>query len=69
MITIIQTNTEYWIAFILNYEKYESDFDIINNASITIDSLEVRTGLNLFFHLNDAVEPDIERVRSLEIFN
>lgn len=56
------------IAFILNNEKYESDFDIINNATITIDSLEARTGLDLFFNLNDAVEPDIEKTISKEIF-
>ena len=56
------------VAFILNNEKYESDFDIINNASLTIDSLEAVTGLDLFFNLNDAVEPDVEKVKSLEIF-
>jgi len=57
------------IAFILTNEKKESDFDIINNASISIDSLEVITGLDLFFNLNDNIEPIVEKTLSKEIFN
>ena len=57
------------VAFILNNEKYESGFDFINNLSVSIDSLEIRTGLDLYYNLNDEVEKDIEKIKSLEIFN
>ena len=64
-----ENNTYKSCAFILNNEKYESGFDFINNSSVTIDSLEARTGLDLYFQFDDGLEAQIESKIDLEIFN
>lgn len=62
-------NTYKSCAFILNNVRYESGYDFINNSSVTIDSLEARTGFDLYFQLEDGIEDVIEGKINLEIFN
>jgi len=57
------------VAFILSNEGKPSDYDIIANASITIDELENKTGSDLFYQLKDEDELIIESTKSIEIFN
>lgn len=56
------------IAFILSNEAKSSDYDIIENASYTIDALEKRIGIDLFFQLDNQIEDILESKISKEIF-
>lgn len=66
---LIKDNGEFkGIAFILRNEGKPTEYDIISNASISIDELEQRIGFDLFYQLDDNEEKIIESKKSLEIF-
>ncbi len=57
------------IAFLLSNEGKPSGFDVLNAAAITVDSLEKRTGIDLFWHLPDTTQSRMEMIISRELFD
>jgi endonuclease G, mitochondrial len=55
------------IAFLLHNEAKPSGYDLLNKAAITVDSLEKRTGINLFWHLPDSTQTRMEAIIAREI--
>jgi endonuclease G, mitochondrial len=56
------------IAFFLHNEGKPADFSVLSSAAISVDSLEKRSGINLFWYLADSTQTRMEAIISREIF-
>jgi endonuclease G, mitochondrial len=56
------------IAFLLTNEGKPTGYEILDSAAVTVDSLEKRTGIDLFFYLSDTTQTRVESIISRDLF-